>query len=60
MTMRTYKEWQSLGYQVMKGERSSARDADGVALFREDQTYDLSDEDIDYDDPISFDPWMFS
>lgn len=34
---KTYKEWLSLGYCVKKGEKSLARNEDGVATFSDSQ-----------------------
>lgn len=33
----TYDQWKRLGFFVVKGEKSTMRNADGVCLFTEDQ-----------------------
>jgi len=48
---KTYDEWQEMGYQVQRGEKSTQRDAWGTPLFSEDQVYNPITADAeDYDD----------
>lgn len=44
----TYDEWQSLGFQVVKGMKATGRNAAGKATFKESQTT-LIEEDEDYE-----------
>jgi hypothetical protein len=43
----TYDQWRANGYQVMRGEKATGRNGDGVPTFTEDQ---VVEEGIDDDD----------
>ena len=45
---RTLKEWNSMGWMVRKGEKSTGRDAKGVPTFTPEQTVEAPgfDEDV--------------
>jgi hypothetical protein len=40
-TFRTFSEWKERGYGVIKGEKSSQRNENGVCVFSEDQVISL-------------------
>lgn len=57
--LKTYEEWQRLGYHVIRGEHSEHKNKWGEYLFRPDQVEEAYEEDIaeeelnywlDYDD----------
>ncbi len=43
MKAKTYKEWQELGYQVRKGEKSTGRNKKLEPTFTREQVEDLPD-----------------
>ena len=45
MKTHTYKEWKSLGFQVTRGEKSTGRNANGEATFKETQVVDIDVEE---------------
>jgi hypothetical protein len=65
MDYRTFNQWSSAGYKIIKG--SKAKWVDGVPMFSERQVhkyvrptynkycYDSYDE---YEDEMRYDPWM--
>lgn len=74
MQYKTYKGWQSAGYQVQRGEKSHKR-INGIAVFSEEQVEEYDEyeeyyntpkssgvqyqEDYDYDDPYEWDTlWL--
>jgi len=40
MELKTYDEWNDLGYYIKKGSKSCARNQDGKALFSSNQIED--------------------
>lgn len=38
---KTFKEWNTLGYKIHKGEKSHKRNKDGDAMFSDNQVYKL-------------------
>jgi hypothetical protein len=38
----TYNDWRILGFQVKKGEKSTTKNNDGVALFSNEQVYNIN------------------
>jgi hypothetical protein len=40
---KTYDEWQELGYQVIKGEKSEGKNAQGKPTFTRDQVKEKDD-----------------
>ena len=42
MILRTYKEWQELGYGVIKGEKSKVR-KNGICYFDETQVLNIKE-----------------
>lgn len=52
----TFKQWKAQGYHVVKGEKATGRNAEGVATFNEEQVYPngpYGDEDYDADEQIA-------
>lgn len=45
MKALTYDEWRDLGYQVLKGEKASGRNASGKCTFTRDQVEEREDFD---------------
>lgn len=41
MTYRTFNEWRSLGFGVIKGQKSYKRDAKGQAVFSSEQVKNI-------------------
>ena len=37
MIVLTYDEWISIGFYVMKGEKSASRNKEGICIFTRDQ-----------------------
>ena len=40
MKVKTFEEWRVLGYVVSRGQRSTGRNAQGLATFTRDQVED--------------------
>jgi hypothetical protein len=40
----TYDQWKADGYQVVRGEKATGRNADGVPTFTEDQVIEESED----------------
>jgi hypothetical protein len=55
MKAKTYEDWQTIGYQVIKGEKSTGRDKNGKATFTRNQVEER-DNDIDTNDPMEWHP----
>lgn len=56
---RTYKEWGQLGYHVIRGQKATGRNADGVCTFKRSQVernnnYYRDEDDDREDDELYF------
>lgn len=74
--LRTFDEWNELGYRIQKGSKAIKISPKRGALFSKDQVYkptkryynydhderyfDWLQEDYDYDEPMLYDTWMFN
>jgi len=47
MKVKTYDEWRTLGYVVSRGEKSTGRNAQGLATFTRDQVEDAEVTDLE-------------
>ena len=58
MDYKTFDDWQKIGFQVQRGERSHKRNDKGKALFSEDQVASFDDEEERCKDAaFGFDGW---
>ena len=50
---RTFDEWNRKGYRVLRGEKATGRNGDGVPTFTSDQVGHADDEREFYEDEYS-------
>jgi hypothetical protein len=70
MMERTYKSWNKHGYYVRRGEKATGRNKHNVPTFTQDQVEEKRDyadlgccpdfNDVDLDDAMTYDTWMFN
>jgi len=53
----TYDQWQAHGYQVVRGEKATGRNADGVPTFTEDQVVEEGDPGDGMEQWARAEPW---
>lgn len=53
---KTFQEWSSMGYKILKGSKSVGRNASGVCLFSAEQVHKAFQPDMGEFDEDEFDP----